>query len=47
MDGVTFLLDCKGSSEAVASLHEDSVNCNQARHQMRKRLKDIAIFYKK
>ena len=39
-----FLLDCKGSSEAVASLHKDSVNYENARHQMRKRLKDIAIF---
>ena len=38
--------DCKGSSEAVASLHKDSVNYESARHQMRRGLKDIAIFYK-
>ena len=41
-----FLLDCPGSSEAVASLHKDSVNYTKARLQMRKRLRDIAIFYK-
>ena len=41
-----FLIDCKGSSEAVASLPKDSVNYENARHQMRKRLRDIAVFYK-
>ena len=41
-----FLIDCKGSSEAVASLHKDSINYEKARCQMKKRLRDIAIFYK-
>ena len=41
-----FLLDCKGASEAIASLHKDNVNYEEARQQMRKRLRDIAIFYK-
>ena len=41
-----FLIDCKGSSEAIASLHKDNINYKNARHQMRKRLRDIAIFHK-
>ena len=41
-----FLIDCKGSSEAVVSLQKDSINYENARHQMRKRLRDIAVFYK-
>ena len=41
-----FVLDCKGSSEAIASLNKDSVNYENARHQMRKSLKVSQYFIK-
>ena len=42
-----FLVDCNGSSEAVASSHKDNINYKNARHQMRKRLRDIATLESK
>ena len=42
-----FLLDCKGFHDSpLLSLHKDNTDFVLARQQMRKRLRDIAIFFK-